>query len=428
MTRKATDRLKMNKPLGMMPPLQYLPPDLLNIDATYQRSLDSDASTALIRSIAQYWNWDLCQPLVVSRRVDGALYVIDGQHRLAAAKLRSDIPQLPAVVVSYTNAADEAASFVHLNQQRRLLTKIDLFKASVASGDSEASQILKAVTDAGLTIAPHSNFTAWKPGMISHIGGLQSCWRVRGPVVTALACKALAQAFRGQVLRYGGTIFPGLAAIVAVETNGGHDAFADEMWPVFIETVSAQTQEAWRGAVMAVRSGDDSLSSRRASEVVFSDRWRDVLRDLFDGDEDRPAHPSPAAGQSAEPDEDDEEDDGEGQDDGEDDIAAAITARAANPPPPRDLRRAASVAVPAPRSPKPAARPVTLAPGKPAGTVRNGRPVVPARLFPPKAAPKAQMFRVDDYGKGWCDQCDRRRTPGEVTACTDRFCPFGVNR
>jgi hypothetical protein len=52
------------------------------------------ASQALIRQIARHWDWDLCLPLVVSRRADGSLYVIDGQHRLAAARIRGDIDHL----------------------------------------------------------------------------------------------------------------------------------------------------------------------------------------------------------------------------------------------------------------------------------------------------------------------------------------------
>ena len=47
---------------------------------------------------------------VVARRSDGGLYVVDGQHRMAAAILRRDIGQLPCVISSYASAGDEAAS------------------------------------------------------------------------------------------------------------------------------------------------------------------------------------------------------------------------------------------------------------------------------------------------------------------------------
>ena len=71
MARSATSRLKVNAPLGRMPVLQFMGPCELQIDAAYQRSIESGESKTLIRKIAQHWNWDLCQPLVVARRPDG---------------------------------------------------------------------------------------------------------------------------------------------------------------------------------------------------------------------------------------------------------------------------------------------------------------------------------------------------------------------
>lgn len=52
MVRPATARLKCNPPLGRMPVLQFLPPGELEIDDTYQRSLESGPSISLIRKIA----------------------------------------------------------------------------------------------------------------------------------------------------------------------------------------------------------------------------------------------------------------------------------------------------------------------------------------------------------------------------------------
>ena len=141
MSRPATAKLKVNPPLGSLPVLQYCSPDQLSIDESYQRSLESENSRTLIRKIAMYWDWGLCQPLFVARRSDGKLYVVDGQHRLAAAKLRGDIWQLPCVVTHFDSAADEAASFVALNQQRRPLTQVELFKAALSAGDEEALTI-----------------------------------------------------------------------------------------------------------------------------------------------------------------------------------------------------------------------------------------------------------------------------------------------
>lgn len=272
MARSATDRIKFNPPLGNLPALQYLLPAQLQIDADYQRSLETSSSQALVRKIAQHWNWDLCQPLVVARREGGDLFVIDGQHRLAAARLRGDISQLPAVVVQYASAADEAASFVHLNQQRRPLGKLDLFKAAVASGDDEAGRIVAALDSAGLRLAGHTNYTAWKPGMLANIGGIESAWRKIGPKATSAALRILAEAFGGQVLRYAGTIFPGIAAICGDETQNSRSL--DPQRAERMQTMLAlRSQTSWRDAVMKARVEDPDLNYSAAAAKVFRSAW-----------------------------------------------------------------------------------------------------------------------------------------------------------
>jgi len=286
MARAATARLKCNAPLGRMPTLQFCRPAELRIDPAYQRDIGNGPSQTLIRKIAQHWNWDLCQPLVVARRTDltERLFVIDGQHRLEAARLRRDIDQLPCVIVSYASAADEAASFVHLNQQRRPLSKIDLFKAAIASEDAEACAIARAVADAGLSIAPHNNPTAWKPGMIGNIGGIEAVWRRHGERVAREALVALAAAWPGQVLAYAGTVFPGLAAVCAVEAqkDGGDDL---EDWQAMLaEMAGAASQADWRSDVMRHKADNPLVKFAGASEAVFLAAWGELLDGFFDED------------------------------------------------------------------------------------------------------------------------------------------------
>ena len=366
MSRPATDRLKVNPPLGMMPALQYLPPDMLRVDVSYQRTLDTDASRGLIRTIAQHWNWDLCQPLVVARRGDGSLYVIDGQHRLEAARLRGDIAQLPAVVVSYTSAADEAASFVHLNQQRRPLTKIDLFKAAVASGDAEAVGILAAVHDAGLTIAPHTNVASWKPGMICNIGGIEACWRLRGSSTTRIALTAMAKALDGQVLQYAGTLFPGIAAVVnqtAVDRSG---VWFDEHQNRLVALIRKDSQEKWRARVHTLRGAAPNLNFARAAEAVFLEAWDAAGgKGFFTEPDAAPAEPKSAF----------------------DWLKSQVTATA------------------------PA---VKAQPDRGIAAVADWGKVSVA------------FGRTDADGKRWCDQCDQRRTWAQIDVCRDKHCSFGA--
>lgn len=273
MARPATSRLKHNPPLGRMPVLQFMAPAELQIDPAYQRSILGVDSQTLIRKIAAHWNWDLCLPLVVSRRqgADGAesMFVIDGQHRLEAAKLRGDLGQLPCMVKNYATPADEAASFVHLNQQRRPLNALDLFKAAVASKDPETLAVAAAMAEAGLTLAPHSNPTAWKPGMVANIGGIMAAWRKHGEIATLRAMTALATAFPKEVLQYAGTLFPG---IVAICVPGAKVPFGSTQ---LVKMLASQGQKDWRGHILRARAHNLELNFTRAAETVFAEAWRE---------------------------------------------------------------------------------------------------------------------------------------------------------
>jgi hypothetical protein len=271
MARAATSRLKVNPALGSPPTLEFRPVGELQIDPVYQRSIDTGPSQTLIRRIAMFWDWGLCQPLAVSRRPDGVLTIVDGQHRAAAAKLRGDIPHLPCVITSYANAGDEAAAFVALNQMRRPLSALDLFKAALAAEDAEATSIMRAMSDAGLTLAKHSNYTAWQAGDVANIGGIQRYWRRAGEPAVRLALAALARAWPSEVLRYAGSVFPGFAAVALDETRLRADPTA--LVGELAALAGSQSQSAWR---VAARSavGEAGGSNREAAEVVFRKAWR----------------------------------------------------------------------------------------------------------------------------------------------------------
>ena len=424
MGRPGTDRLKFKPPLGTLPVLQYVLPAQLQIDAAYQRSLEGEQSQTLVRGIAQYWNWDLCQPLVVARRPDGKLYVIDGQHRLAAARMRGDIAQLPAVVVQYETVEDEAASFVLLNQQRKPLSKLDLFKAAVASGDTSASAIVAAMDKAGLRLAPHTNFTAWKPGMVSNIAGIEACWRGRGALVTELALKAMAQGFKGQVLRYAGTIFPGIAALIDFEVKASGTGFGSdpEIWDMIVELLGDRSQEDWRKAIMEVRADEPSLNFARASERALLNAWRGVM-DLmcdFDGGSAGEDKGEDAAGSDDAPD---------GEDD-PDDLGSEMAKQWEDLPDPGDLAEVvAAPAVAAELAPDPDVLTKRSAAQYQASPLPSGKgPKKPGPVDWGKVTsgkPKIELFKPDAQGKCWCKQHDRRVTRAEVQACRDKRCPFG---
>ena len=206
---------KIEAQRGEMPVLQFCTPAQLRIDPSYQRSTDAQASRTLINRITRKWDWRLYQPLVVARRADGGLYVVDGQHRLEAARQRADIAQLPCVITAYDGAQEEAAAFVELNQARKPLSQLNLFKAAVAAGDPDAALIQSIVETAGFRLTGAADRNAWKPGWIDNIVSVRHCHRQHGDRVLRLALEAIGKAFEGQVLRYCGSIFSATYPVVA---------------------------------------------------------------------------------------------------------------------------------------------------------------------------------------------------------------------
>jgi hypothetical protein len=264
-------RLKFNPITGSLPVLQYCAPEQLLIDESYQRSLEVESSQALIRRIAQQWDWGLYQPLFVARRNDGGLYVVDGQHRLAAAVLRGDIAQLPCVVSHFDSAEQEAGAFVALNQQRRPLSALDLFKAALTAGDADALLIKQCLDESGLSLANTTNNQTMKAGQIGNIGGLQRCKRTYGATVLGASLKVLARAYPQQVLRYAGSIFPGIVAVVAGEVH--HRTALNDLIDRLAAHVGAEPQHAWYRRFAQALADDHLLKRSQAAERVLRASW-----------------------------------------------------------------------------------------------------------------------------------------------------------
>lgn len=129
--------------------LQWLPKAVLIVDASYQR----EARLKRVLKIAQSWSHIACGVIVVAKRSDGRHYVIDGQHRVAAACKRADIQQLPCIVFETTDTKQEAAGFVDANTLRRMPTTVEKWRALLLRGDSTATFVDALITNSGRTVS-----------------------------------------------------------------------------------------------------------------------------------------------------------------------------------------------------------------------------------------------------------------------------------
>lgn len=254
-------------PKGTLPVLQYCLPGQLRIDPSYQREID-DKGRVLVRKIAASWDWSLCQPLVVASRSDRSLYVIDGQHRLEAARMRGDIAQLPRLILHPADPAEEAAAFVELNANRRPLTAYALFNGALAAGDELALRLDRLLSEAGLRFSGAADPARLKPGQLNNVGTVRK-WHARnGDQRTRTALSCIARAFDGQVLTIAGSLFMGVAAVVL--EHG--DALSTHL---FIDVLQ-QPQEDWLSDFRR-RAAEDGVGVQAAAVAVLRDAYAEAI-------------------------------------------------------------------------------------------------------------------------------------------------------
>lgn len=137
--------------LGKRPKVVWLGLELLTVDRRYQREIGEGGRTHINR-ITQAFNWNCYQPIIVTESQEGRYAVIDGQHRLEAARKHPLIDSLPCYVIDAPEVASQAAIFVAVNSVRKGLTSAEKFWASHAAGEPAATALAEICSKAGVKI------------------------------------------------------------------------------------------------------------------------------------------------------------------------------------------------------------------------------------------------------------------------------------
>jgi hypothetical protein len=130
----------------------------LAVDASYQRPVTKQGREK-IRRIATGFDFARFSPLVVARRPDGVLAIVDGQHRAMAAML-AGVSHVPAVVVEMEDVAAEAAAFAAINGEITAVSAFHLLRAALASGEGWALRSRAAVEKAGCVLMTSNRASA----------------------------------------------------------------------------------------------------------------------------------------------------------------------------------------------------------------------------------------------------------------------------
>jgi hypothetical protein len=142
--------------------LTILHKDKLQVHPAYQR----DVIPNKVKEITANWSWVAAGAIVVGER-GGEFWIIDGQHRVLAAKRRSDIDCLPCLVFQTESVKQEAIAFLDLNAGRKPVSSIAKFKAMTAADDQVACAVNDVLSSLGVSVASHAkkaremNGVAW---------------------------------------------------------------------------------------------------------------------------------------------------------------------------------------------------------------------------------------------------------------------------
>lgn len=110
----------------------------------YQRHVSDKA----VNRIVHGFNPAMFEPITVSMREDGTMWVIDGHHRAVAAS-RMGRETVPARVIYGLDRTGEAELFRELAKSRLPLSKVDEHNAALSSKDPEAIAVQAVLDDRG---------------------------------------------------------------------------------------------------------------------------------------------------------------------------------------------------------------------------------------------------------------------------------------
>lgn len=130
----------------------------LYVDHSYQRPQVSLQNT---RAIASEFSWLLFGSLVVMQRSypDGKMYIVDGQQRWLAAKLRNE-KKVPCRIFASDGPSHEAQAFLDLQLRRVRVSAVAQFHAATKAKIEPQATIQKWLDEVSIQVQSHGSPSA----------------------------------------------------------------------------------------------------------------------------------------------------------------------------------------------------------------------------------------------------------------------------
>lgn len=249
------------------PDFKRIPKRLLVIDRSYQREITGQRSQALIGALAANWSWIACGVLIVAPVDGGRFNVVDGQHRLEAAKRLPHVQDLPCFISDAKDVREQARLFVSINQARVNVTPVQVFWAQVLAGDEEATGIVNAAKRAGVKIMRYVRIkTAMAPHETLALGALRKLYRGElgpqpggAPMVTDIL-KLMREAYPDKPGQLGGHYIGAVARVLANQVKR----------PVMLETLRRTDSHQMSIEAAKLREKNEEL---RQTDALYKALW-----------------------------------------------------------------------------------------------------------------------------------------------------------
>jgi hypothetical protein len=231
----------------------------LVIDLDAQREVNPKR----VARIADAWDPDLAGAITVGVGTDGKRYVLDGYHRVTAARAVG-VEELPAFIIENVTKADRARLFVDLNSSRKAVDEETLFRVRLTAGAERETGIVQTLAVYGLGIAPAPTATK-----IAAVRGLCVVWDLGGAPLLGRTVKALKDAF-GMYGReaWNVDLLRGVALFIKRNPTVDDDRL--------VKVLRKRTPDDWKAlASHAARGGGGGRTTHFAR--ILAERWNTGL-------------------------------------------------------------------------------------------------------------------------------------------------------
>ena len=180
--------------------VRSVPVNAIRVDSTYQRDLD----TTRVRKLVDRWNDQLCGAVILSKRA-GLLWVVDGQHRLAAMR-ELGVEKVDAIILTDLAQTKEAELFVDFNNARKTLNAWDGFKAEITAQNPAALDVVRIVNSTGFTLVQQPG-----PGNIQALQSIRRVYKLGGEDLLRLTLQTVRQLWSDDRLALTARVIGGLS-------------------------------------------------------------------------------------------------------------------------------------------------------------------------------------------------------------------------